>query len=277
MPVSLQARLAGGAAAPPAARPRSRRGRRPADAARTVADARRVGDRREDDAIRFADSLLVSAAAPADDARARAADQRRRRARELQELRLHRSAKGVMAPGPVAADDAMAGDDHRHWIGSERIADRARRARMAHAARQGRVRIDLAELDAAGFREDASLEVADTVEIDGDREERPAPGQVLAQLLPGALSVGPRTGGGAVVAATGVEARHAALGRVDPEPVGQLLQAGRTGLETSEETLGQPGRSLGLEKLFEHRVDLIHVAIPPAPSSRSPCLGRAGS
>ena len=182
-----------------------------------------------------------------------------------------------MAPGPIAAYDAMTGDDHRHRIGPERVADRARGTRMAHASGEGRIRIDLAELDAAGFREDAGLEVADPVEIHRDREERPAAGQILAQLLPGALGVGARAGGGAVVAAAGVEPCHAALGGVDPEPVGQLLQAGRTALEPSEETLGQLRRSLGLEELFEHRVDLIHVAIPPALSSRSPCLARADS
>src|SRR5262245_61555395 len=262
---------------PPTARPPSRRGRRLADAAGTVADARRVGERRENDAIGFADPLLVDAATPADDVRARAADQRRRRALELQELRLHRAAEGVVAPGPVAANDAMAGDDHRHGIGSERVAHRARRARAAYAARQGRVRIDLAELDAVGLREHASLEVADTIQIDRDREERPASGQVLAKLLPGALGVGACAGGGPVVAAARVEPRPATLGRVDPEPVGQLLQARWTALEPSEETLRQFRRSLGLEELFEHRVDSIHVAIPPAPSSRSPCLARADS
>src|SRR5262247_626462 len=117
---------------------RSRRGGWAAHAARTIADTGGVGDRGEDDAIGFADPLLVRAAAPADDARARAADQRGGRALEPQELCLHRAAKRIVAPGAVAPDDAVAGHDHRYRIGAERVADRTRRAGMPHSPRQGR-------------------------------------------------------------------------------------------------------------------------------------------
>jgi len=44
-----------------------------------------------------------------------------------------------------------------------------------------------------------------------------------------------------------------------------------------EEPLGQLRRSGGLEEFFEHRVDPIHVPIPPALASGSPCLARADS
>src|SRR5262249_24107310 len=117
----------------------------------------------------------------------------------------------------------------------------------------------------------------DALEIEGNREERPATRQVFAQLLTGALRVSPRSRRGAVVAAPGMEARHTPLGRVDPEPIGQLLEARRPGLETPEETRRQRWRSLGLEEFFEHRVDPIHVAMPPAPVSRSPCRAPADS
>ena len=56
-----------------------------------------------------------------------------------------------------------------------------------------------------------------------------------------------------------------------------FLQAGWPGSETSEEPLGQLRRSGGLEEFFEHRVDPIHVPIPPALASGSPCLARADS
>src|SRR6266849_10118313 len=130
---------------------RSRRPRRTAHAAGTVSDARSVGDRREDDSVRLAHSLLVGAAATADDPRARAADQRGCRALEPQELGLHRAAEGVVTPGSVAANDAVAGDDHRHRIGPERVADRAGGAWMADASREGRVGVDLAERNATGL------------------------------------------------------------------------------------------------------------------------------
>src|SRR5438105_740192 len=101
--------------------------------------------------------------------------------------------------------------------------------------------------------------------------------RVLAQLLPAALGVSARAGGRAVVTPSRMKPHDAALGRVDPEPVGQLLEARRPGLEASEEPLRKPGGRVGLEELIEHRVDPIHVAIPPALASRSPCLARADS
>src|SRR6266850_5959231 len=77
----------------------SRRGRRAAHAAGAIPHARGVADRREDDPVRLAHPLLVRAAASADDPRARAADQRRRRALEPQQLGLHLAAEGVVTPG----------------------------------------------------------------------------------------------------------------------------------------------------------------------------------
>src|SRR5260370_19909889 len=75
---------------------------RPADAARPVAHAPRVGDRGEDHAVRLGDALLVRAAAPADDARGRAPDERPRRALERQQLRLPAPAERLVAPPALA-------------------------------------------------------------------------------------------------------------------------------------------------------------------------------
>src|SRR3954469_3973485 len=70
-------------------------GRRLAPPARPIADADGVGDRREHDAVRLADALLVWAAAAADDPRRRAAHQCRRRPLEREQSRLERAAEGV--------------------------------------------------------------------------------------------------------------------------------------------------------------------------------------
>ena len=84
----------------------------------------------------------------------------------------------------------MAGDDHRNWIGAERVADRPGGARVAHTSREGRVGVDVAERDAQGLREHAGLEGGHARQVDRDGEERPAAGQVLTQLLSRALGVG---------------------------------------------------------------------------------------
>src|SRR2546428_12852751 len=115
--------------APRLARGRSRDAGRPAHAAGTVADAPRVAERGEDDAIPLGDTPLVRAAAPADDPACRAADEERRRALEPEQERLHRVAAGVVPPAPVPADDPGAGADHRHRIPSQGVADGARGAR----------------------------------------------------------------------------------------------------------------------------------------------------
>src|SRR6266705_2320606 len=105
--------------APHAARgARSRGPRGPAHPAGAVADALGVADRGEHDPVRLGDPLLVDAAATADDPRARAAREHGRRALELNELRLHRSAERVVTPRAVTADDAVTGNDHRHRIGA---------------------------------------------------------------------------------------------------------------------------------------------------------------
>src|SRR2546423_5954277 len=95
-----------------------------ADAARAIADGLGVGEGGEDDAARFADPLLVRAPVTAHDAGARRADQGGGAALEGEQGCLHARAEGVMAPRPVAPDDAVAGDDDRHRVGAERIADR---------------------------------------------------------------------------------------------------------------------------------------------------------
>src|SRR5439155_10029531 len=105
---------------------RSRDAGRPAHAAGAVADAPRVAERGEDDAIPLGDTPLVRAAASADDPARRAADEERRRALEPEQERLHRVAEGVVPPAPVPADDPVAGDDHGHRIPAEGVADGAR-------------------------------------------------------------------------------------------------------------------------------------------------------
>src|SRR4029077_20764061 len=108
-----------------------------------------------------------------------------------------------------------------------------------------------------------------------DVKYRPGAGEIFAQRSPSPFGMGPRAGGRVVVATPRIEPRHATLRRVDPEPIGQLLEIRRPGPEAAEEALRQPRRRFGLEELSEHRVDPIHVAIPPALASRSPCLARA--
>src|SRR2546425_2719532 len=253
------------------------RRRRTADAAGAVPYARGVVDRREDDPIHLGHPLLVGAAPAADDPRARAADERGRRALEPEELGLHLAAERIVTPRAVTADDAVAGHDHRHGIGAECVADGARGPRVAHAPREGRVRVDLAERNTAGFGEHAGLEVGHAPEVDRHREERPATGQILAQLPPCAFGVDAGTGGSAVNAAPRAEPRHASLGRLDPEPVGQRFQVHPLRPGTAEQPRREIARSLGSEELFEHDVDAIHGSIPPALASGLPCPARADS
>src|SRR5437867_5133999 len=175
--------------------------RRPTHAARAVADALGVADRREHDPVRFGNALLVSAAATADDPRGRAAGEHWRRALELEELGLHLAAEGIVTPRPVAANDPVTRNDHRHRVGAQRVADGPRGARMADAARESRIRVDPAERDAPGLGEDPGLELGHAGEVDRHREKRPAAREILAQLLPRALAVRPGPRGYAVSAA----------------------------------------------------------------------------
>src|SRR5262249_49849510 len=174
-------------------------------------------DRREDHPVPLPHALLVRAAAPADDPRRCAADDRRRRALEPQELGLHLAAEGVVTPRAVAAGDAVTRNDDRHRIGAMRIPDGTRGAGMAHPPGERRVRVDLAERNTDGLREHAGLELAHAREIDRHREERPMPREVLVQLTAGALGMRARLGGRAVEAASGMETHDAALGCLDPE------------------------------------------------------------
>src|SRR2546422_3436621 len=168
---------------------RSRDAGRPAHAAGAVADAPRVAERGEDDAIPLGDTPLVRAAASADDPARRAADEERRRALEPEQERLHRVAEGVVPPAPVPADDPVAGDDHGHRIPAEGVADGARGAWVADAPRERRVRDDLAERDARGLRQHRGLELGHPVEVKGDPKERPAAREVFAELLARLLGV----------------------------------------------------------------------------------------
>src|SRR2546430_2290446 len=104
----------------------SRDAGRPARPTRAVADALRIGDRGEDHAVRLGDTSLVRAAEPADDPRRGAADERRRRALEREQARLHLAAERIVSPRPVAPDHPVARDDHRHGGRAERVADGGR-------------------------------------------------------------------------------------------------------------------------------------------------------
>ena len=135
---------------------------------------------------------------------------------------------------------------------------------MADAAREGRVRVDGAERDAPGLGEHPGLELGHAGQVHRYREERPATREILAQLLARALGVSAGSRGGAVTAAPELQPEHAALGRLDPELLGQRVQVGPLRAESAEQPGRQAGRSLGREEFFEHRVDPIHDANPPA-------------
>src|SRR5437773_4795665 len=165
------------------ARGPSRGAGRPARATRTVTDALRVGNRGEDHAVRFGDTPLVRAAAPADDPRRGAADERRRRALEREQARLHLAAERVVAPRAVAPDHPVARDDHRHGVRAERVADGARRPRPADAAREPGVGLRLTERNPPRLREHAGLEGRRVREVHVHGEERATAREVLAELL----------------------------------------------------------------------------------------------
>src|SRR2546421_5957771 len=83
-------------------------GGRPAGPARPVPDAASVADRGEDHAPRLADALLVGASATAYDPRGHAAHEERDAPLERQQGRLEPRPERIVAPGAIAADDAMA-------------------------------------------------------------------------------------------------------------------------------------------------------------------------
>src|SRR3989441_6081154 len=173
-------------------RGRSRDPGRSAHAAGTVPDAPGVGQRGEDDAMLLGDALVVSAAAPADDSRRRATDEHRRCALEREQERLHLVAERVVPPAPVAADDPVARDDHRHRVPAEGATDGACGARVANALGKRRVRDDFPERDARRFGEHLGLELEHPVEVHRHCEERPAAREVLPQLLVRLLGVAAR-------------------------------------------------------------------------------------
>src|SRR5437899_12840056 len=119
-------------------------GGRPAGPARPVPDAASVADRGEDHAPRLADALLVGASATAYDPRGHAAHEERDAPLERQQGRLEPRPERIVAPGAIAADDAMAGHDERNRIGGQRVADGTRRARRPDAHRELGVRAHVA-------------------------------------------------------------------------------------------------------------------------------------
>src|SRR2546425_576855 len=237
----------------------------PAHAAGAVADAPRVAERGEDDAIPLGDTPLVRAAASADDPARRAADEERRRALEPEQERLHRVAEGVVPPAPVPADDPVAGDDHGHRIPAEGVADGARGAWVADAPRERRVRDDLAERDARGLRQHRGLELGHPVEVQGDPKERPAAREVFAELLARLLGVAAGAWGRRAEAPPRSEARHAVVARLNAESIGERFEPWRATPESPKQA-GQrvAWRSRGREELPERQGG----GHPPAPSAR---------
>src|SRR2546422_1813572 len=253
----------------PRARPITVRGRsrdagRPAHAAGAVADAPRVAERGEDDAIPPGHTPLVRAAASADDPARRAADEERRRALEPEQERLHRVAEGVVPPAPVPADDPVAGDDHGHRISAEGVADGARGAWVANAPRERRVRDDLAERDARGLRQHRGLELGHPVEVQGDPKERPAAREVFAELLARLLGVAAGAWGRRAEAPPRSEARHAVVARLNAESIGERFEPWRATPESPKQAGERLARrSPGRGDIPERQVE-IHRPSPRA-------------
>src|SRR5437867_7689436 len=246
--------------------PRSRG--RPAHPATPVANAARVVQRREHDLARRADARGVGAAAPAHDPRRRAADQRRRRALQRQQARLERAAEGVVPPRAVAAYDAVARHDDRDGVGAERVADGARRARMADRAGQRGVRGHLAERHPRGGGQHAGLERRKAGQVQRHREERARAGEILGQLAPRALEVAPAAPRGDVAAPAVAETTDARVARLQREALGERGHAGAgTTARPREQAPAQAGGSGGREELGEGRVERVHWSSPQRPSS----------
>src|SRR2546425_345484 len=236
----------------------------PAHAAGAVADAARVAERGEDDAIPLGDAPLVRAAASADDPARRAADEERRRALEPEQERLHRVAEGVVPPAPVPADDPVAGDDHGHRIPAEGVADGARGAWVADAPRERRVRDDLAERDARGLRQHRGLELGHPVEVQGDPKERPAAREVFAEFLARLLGVAAGAWGRRAEAPPRSEARHAVVARLNAESIGERFEPWRA---TPESPKQAGGRGAGRGPRRDGPPERQGGGHPPAPSA----------
>src|SRR5436309_896134 len=123
-----------------------------------VPDAASVADRGEDHAPRLADALLVGASATAHDPRGHAAHEERDAPLERQQGRLEPRPERIVAPGAIAANDAMAGHDERDGIGGQRVADGTRRAWRPDARRELGIRAHVAVRDGLRRGQDASLE-----------------------------------------------------------------------------------------------------------------------
>src|SRR2546430_526430 len=254
-------------------RGRSRDPGRSAHAAGTVADAPGVGQRGEDDAMLLGDALVVSAAAPADDPRCRRSDEHRRRALEREQERLHLVAERVVPPAPVAADDPVAWDDHRHRVPAEGAADGARGARVTNALGKRRVRDDFPERDARRLGEHLGLELEHPVEVHRHCEERAAAREVLPELLVRLLGVAARAPRLRAHTSPRPEARDPAVGRLDAKSASERLELRRAIVEPPEKADEHVARKNRLgEKLPELHVEVhrqsssarLRIALPRA-------------
>src|SRR5213080_1817793 len=199
----------------------------------------------------------ITRRAPADDAGRRGAHEDRRRPLEREQERLHRVAEGVVPPAPVLADNPVAGDDHRNGVPGEGVTDGARGARVADALRERRVRDDLAERDARGVRQHRGLELGQPIEVDGNREERPSAREVLAELLTRPLGVAAGAVRRSADAPPRLEARDAAVARLDAESIGERFEPSRTSAEPSAQAGERVARrNRRREELPEHQVEI---------------------
>src|SRR5256712_7990642 len=254
-------------------RGRSRDPGRSAHAAGTVTDAPGVGQRGEDDAMLLGDALVVSAAAPADDSRRRGTDEHRRRALEREQERLHLVAERVVPPAPVAADDPVPRDDHRHRVPAEGATDGACGARVTNALGKRRVRDDFPERDARRFGEHLGLELEHPVEVHRHCEERPAAREVLPELLVRLIGVpacAPRL---RAQTSRRPEARDTAVSCLDAKSVGERLELRRAIVEPPEKADERVARKNRVgEELPELQVEIhrqsssarLRIALPRA-------------
>ena len=158
----------------------------------------------------------------------------------------------------------MAGDDHGHRVPAEGVADGARGAWVADALRERRVRDDLAERDARGFRQHRGLELGHPVEVQGDPKERPAAREVFAELLARLLGVAAGAWGRRAEAPPRSEARHAVVARLNAESIGERFEPWRAIPEPPKQAGERVAwRSRGREELPERQVE-IHRRSPSA-------------
>src|SRR6185436_11050206 len=92
---------------------------------------------------------------------------------ELEEHALRLESAGVPAEAAVARQDAVAGHHDGDRVRAERLARGARGLLASRLRRDLRVRADVAERDARGRAEDASLERSQRREVHGDVERLP--------------------------------------------------------------------------------------------------------